>query len=109
MLTLITLVFFVTVGGTTVLELCLESGKTHMLTERQKTVLHRICDELAIFNNAFNDFLYFLMSEQFRSTCRRLVKKCIAPCSSDQPNMHVEMGERQREDRDERKESQDLS
>ena len=70
MLAIIAIVFVLTAGASSALELINLMG---LVTERQKWALSNISSQLSLINNAFNDFLYFVMSAQFRGTCHRLL------------------------------------
>ena len=73
MLALIAILFVVTTGSSSTLDLLHALG---VVSERQMWPLTNITSQLSLFNNTFNDFLYFVMSAHFRNTCTHLLRTC---------------------------------
>ena len=77
MLTMLVVCFLVCELPSPVLFFLYDAG---VIEQRVRGPLNFVANQLATFNNCFNDFLYFIMSQTFRSTFQQLalnVKSCL--------------------------------
>ena len=78
MLAIVVIVFVITTGISTLVDCIVEVGNVN---PRHFWAMAVVAYTLLMFNNAFNDFIYFLMSTQFRETLRRLVTAFTRHCT----------------------------